>query len=185
MRKIAMIVLFVLLAVVVVAAVCGYILVRRYYPLRYLDLVYEYADEYDLEPALVCSVINVESGFRSGAVSSQGATGLMQITEGTAYWIAEKIGIKGFDYADITDPRLNIEIGCYFLSMLYREYGDMDVALCAYNAGSGNVNEWLHDERYSKDGDTLDEIPFPETREYVRRISDRQRVYAVLLRFFG
>ena len=153
------------------------------YPFRYEDLIYKFAEEFDLEPALICAVIRAESGFDKDAVSSVGASGLMQIMESTARWLAPQMGLDDFDYDNILDPEINIRFGCFYLSMLANRYGDIHVALCAYNAGSGNVNEWLNDPEYSGDGKTLDSIPFAETRNYLKRVSDNQKVYAIILKF--
>jgi soluble lytic murein transglycosylase len=172
----------IILVLVIIAAVCAITLVFKYYPTRYLDVIRENAEKYDLKPEMICAVINAESGFDSRAVSSVGASGLMQITEGTAYWLAEKMEIEDFDYTAIFDPGLNIRMGCFYLAMLYSQYGDMNTALCAYNAGGSNVNEWLQDPEHSSDGKTLYDIPFAETREHIKRIENRQRVYAIKLK---
>ncbi|MBE7027336.1 MAG: lytic transglycosylase domain-containing protein, partial [Ruminococcaceae bacterium] len=88
--------------------------------------------------------------------------------DSTATWIAEKMGYKNFSASELSNPQKNIEIGCWYLRCLLDKYnGDTILALCAYNAGSGNVNAWLSNEQYSKDGKTLDNIPFSETRHYV------------------
>ena len=159
-------------------------MVNRYYPLRYVDIVHEKAEKFDLEPSLVFAVIHAESGFNSSAVSRAGASGLMQIIESTAYWLAPQIPLEDFDYAaQIFDPATNIHIGTFYLRMQYDRFGSMDVALAAYNAGSGNVSNWLNDPEYSRDGQTLDYIPFTETRNYVERVATNQRRYEMILRF--
>ena len=177
--------MFVLIAFVAIllAVVCVVILVNRYYPLRHIDIIAKYAEENGLDVDFVCAVIHAESRFNENAVSSMGASGLMQIIEGTAYWLAPRVGIDDFDYGQIFEPDINIRIGCYYLGMLERHFGDTQVVLSAYNAGSGNVEEWLNNPEYSSDGKTLDHIPFPETRNYVQRVADSQRVYALILRF--
>jgi soluble lytic murein transglycosylase len=167
-------------ALIVVGAV---VFVNRYYPLQYTDIIYKYASEYDLKPDLICAVINAESSFDKDAVSGAGASGLMQIMESTAYWLAPKMKIEDFGYAEIFDPDVNIRFGCYYLNMLKKQYGDTDVALCAYNAGSGNVDKWLANPEYSGDGKTLDYIPFKETRDYVKKVSETQKIYSFILFF--
>ena len=173
------------LCLIVVIGIAGGIiaLVNRYYPLHHLDLVNKYADEYSVEPALVCAVIHAESKFMTDAVSNKGASGLMQVVENTAYWLAPKAGMEDFNYSQIFDPEINIRLGCYYLSMLEKQYGDRDVALCAYNVGSGNVDQWLKNPEYSNDGKTFVHVPFRETRDYVKRVTDNRRVYAVILMF--
>jgi len=173
--------LFVIVALFL-AAICGALMVDRYYPLRHTDIVNRYAEEYGLAPELVYALIHAESRFNENAVSSSGASGLMQIMETTAYWLAPQVGLDDFDYGQIFDPAINIRLGCYYLSMLERRYGNIEVALSAYNAGSGNVERWLGNPEYSSDGETLDFIPYPETRNYIIRVADNQRIYSIILR---
>ena len=81
------------------------------------------------------------------------------------------MGLENYEKEDLFDPKLNIEIGTWYLEKLEREFdGDWDNILAAYNGGSGNVNKWLKDEEYSKDGKTLDKIPFKETENYVKKV---------------
>lgn len=146
------------------------------YPVRYQYIIEEYAEEYELEPALVCGVIKAESNFVYDAHSGV-ARGLMQITEETADWIAAKMPMREFDADKLDEPRVNIQMGCFYLRYLLDYYQDLDLALAAYNAGLGNVNSWLQNEAYSKDGKVLDNIPFKETREYVKRVKKYTEVY--------
>ena len=168
---------------VTVIAIGMTVFIERYYPLQYFDVIHECAIEYGLPPELVCAVIHAESKFDKDAISDKGAAGLMQIVESTAYWLAPKIGMSDFDYAQIFDPEINIRLGSYYLSMLEQQYGDIDMALCAYNAGNGNVDQWLQDSEYSDDGKTLIDIPFRETREYVKRVTGNQKIYRLILSF--
>ena len=168
-------------AAVLLSAASYAMLITRY-PIRYIDSVRQYAS--GLEPALVCAVIHAESKFRPNALSSKGASGLMQLTEDTAHWIAHEMKLDGYDGRQIFDPPVNIAIGCYFLNWLLDYYGgDLTLALCAYNAGLGNVNRWLTDKRYSDNGITLTHIPFPETDTFVKRVYANQRIYSFLLIF--
>lgn len=144
---------------------------RRMYPLRYKELVVRYAGEYQLDPYLVCAVIWVESKFDSRATSHRGARGLMQIIPATGQWVAKKLGIQEYDDDSLYNPAINIRIGCWYLDNLRKQFnGNMDLALAAYNGGSGNVEKWLKDPRYSKDGKGLDDIPFKETKDFVARV---------------
>ena len=153
---------------------------RLLYPLKYEELVEEYSQKYDLDPFLVLAVIKVESSFRHNAVSHRNARGLMQITDGTGEWGAEKIGMKDFSPDKLYEPEDNIHIGCWYLSTLYREFGDTDLVLAAYNAGSGNVTKWLADRGLSADGKALDRIPFIETENYIRKVKNSYIIYKKL-----
>ena len=183
-RSIALKILLCAFVLFVIAIIGVIFLVNRYYPLRYVDLVNEHAEMFDLEPELVFAVIHAESRFNSSAVSRAGASGLMQIMESTAYWLAPQTGLDDFNYEDqIFDPAVNIRLGTFYLNMLIDRFGDVDVALAAYNAGSGRVRGWLGDPEFSEDGLTLDHIPFPETRNYIERVASNRRIYAIILRF--
>lgn len=146
------------------------------YPIRYTSQVERYAAENGLDQYLVYGVIKAESNFIHDAHSGV-AVGLMQITEDTGAWIANKMQLKNYQAADLTDPAKNIKMGCFYLKYLIDYYDDLDLALAAYNAGMGNVNKWLADGAHSKDGKTLHNIPFKETREYVERVKKYTEIY--------
>jgi soluble lytic murein transglycosylase len=150
---------------------------------RHLDIINENAGE--LEPSLILAVIRTESSFRENAVSRSGAMGLMQIMPPTAEEMARYMGIENFAPEDVWQPEINIAIGCFYLNRLVNQYGDIDLGLAAYNAGQGNVNSWLANPEYSKDGKTLDTIPFPETDNYLRRVARNQHIYNLILRVTG
>ena len=147
---------------------------KALYPLRYSEYINMYSDEYNLDKYLVMALIKTESNYIYDAHSSV-ASGLMQITSETAAWIAEKTDIV---LDDINNPKTNINMGCYYLSYLLDYYNNNEtLALCAYNAGMGNVNKWLKNEEYSKDGKTLDIIPFAETNQYIEKIEKNKKIY--------
>lgn len=151
---------------------------RIRYPLDYTEHIQKYAAEYSLDPHLVASVIWVESKYRPDAVSRRDARGLMQITPSTGQWGAEKMGILDFDDSQLFDSEMNIRIGCWYLNYLSRQFPDNpQLILASYNGGIGNVKKWLQDETYSKDGETLDDIPFKETQEYVILVLDSYKIY--------
>lgn len=148
------------------------------YPLNYSSSIKKYADEFEVDPYLVAAVISVESGFDHEARSHRDARGLMQIGETTGEWAAEKLEIGNYNQDMLYDPDLNIRIGSWYLNNLSKEFdGNMPVVLAAYNGGSGNVNKWLSDPNYSKDGINLDRIPFAETRAYVEKVMDKKEDY--------
>ncbi len=148
------------------------------YPVSYSEYVEKYSDEYDLDKHLVYSMIKAESSFNPNAVSPREAKGLMQIMDSTGEWAAEKIGLEDFTPAQLLEPETNINIGCWYIARLLKQYDqDTQLALVAYNAGSGNVSKWLKDENVSKNGKTLDRIPFEETRNYVEKINKYFSMY--------
>ena len=164
--------------------VAGFTLLQTRFPVRYLDLVEKHAGVFD--PAFVMAVIHAESSFRYNVTSPRGAMGLMQVMEATGEEVAQRMGIEDFDVSMLFLPEYNIAIGSYYLNWLwYRFDGDITLVLSGYNAGIGNVNRWLQDERFSEDGKTLSYIPFLETRNYVRRVEQRQLIYSWLIRIYA
>ena len=142
---------------------------RLRYPLRYEAIVRGHARNYGIDPALLAAVIYQESKFDAGARSSSGAVGLMQLTPRTARGIAIRTGGSAFRVSDLRDPEINVRYGCWYLRHLYQKYGEWRLVLAAYNAGQGNVDRWLSEER--------GEIPFKETRAYVDRVEDLRTIY--------
>lgn len=154
--------------------------VLRVYPLKYRDLVQVYSERFNVDPFLVFAIIKAESNFRPEAVSPKKARGLMQISERTGKWGAEKLHLADYSNEKLFDPEINIYIGCWYLSVLYDEFGDSDLVIAAYNGGSGNVTQWLKDRDLSADGKTLDRIPFRETDQYLKRVNNYYSMYKKL-----
>lgn len=171
-------IMLVLLAIVLRSV--GFAAVRLIYPLKYEDYIIESSLENGLDPYFVMAVIKTESNYNPTAHSGV-ARGLMQITDNTAAWIAEKMGIE-FHEDDIENPELNIKMGCYYLRYLSDMYSDRTLILASYNAGMGNVSKWLEDSRFSEDSETLIDIPFDETRKYVDKVNRYEDVYKKLYR---
>ena len=141
---------------------------KVFYPLKFKEEIVRYSNKYSLDTALVFSVVKCESSFNEKAVSDKGALGLMQITKPTANYIAQKLKVNDYDLFNV---ETNLEFGCYYLSYLYNRFSDTDTVIIAYNAGEGNVSNWLRNKNYSFNGVTLDKIPFPETRLYLKEIN--------------
>lgn len=170
-------------AILVIAGAGFYAIANRFYPLKYLEIIEKNAAEYGLPVELVCAVIHAESRFDAGAVSKKGARGLMQIAEITADWAAAELAIEDYDYDKAFDAEFNILIGCWYLARLGRQFGGVaDTALAAYNAGSGNVSKWLGEKENSGDGVNLDNIPFGETRAYVKKVNGNTKIYGYILK---
>ena len=151
-------------------------------PLRHEDIIRQQAADKDLDPSLIAAVIYQESKFRD-QTSHAGARGLMQITPATAEFIAKRSGGVRFSQEDLATPQINISYGSYYLRYLLDRYdGDTELALAAYNAGETNVDKWVREAGGEKSFDRTDDIPFPETREYVDNVfelrGDYRREYA-------
>ena len=147
------------------------------HPCDYAEYVEIYAEQYDVSEAMVYAVIRSESDFESGAVSSQGAIGLMQILPDTFRWLTDEMLFEHLEDGMIYDPETNIRYGVFYLSYLYDLYGDWQLALAAYNAGPGNVGDWLKNPDYTDGEGGLKKIPVSETRKYVKRVNRAQKTY--------
>ena len=157
------------------------IYLKAAYPEKYSGLVKKYAVQNNLDPNLVYAVIKCESSFNPGAQSNIGALGLMQITPPTFEWAMSKDRpVQQYTDDDLFTPDINIHYGTVVLSALLREFGNVGTAVAAYHAGRGNVNKWLKNADYSKDGKTLYYIPFADTRAYVGRVESARKIYAEL-----
>ena len=152
---------------------------KRNYPLLYQQDLLSVSREHGLDPYLVAAVIHTESTFRKDVVSSAGAVGLMQILPDTGAWLWTKFSFEqAWDPAVLTDPRINMELGCWYLRYLLDRYnGQLTEALTAYNAGQGTVDKWLQDERYSRDGKTLSVIPGNNAASYAGKVLSAYEVY--------
>ena len=147
------------------------------YPLTHEDLIEKYSAEYKLDKYLVMGIISTESGFDEDAKSHKEARGLMQLKDETALWCIEEFGLE-INPEDIYTPKANIQIGCAYMQYLSERYkGNTLTAIAAYNAGPGNVDKWLCERRYTKDGNELTSIPFSETAAYVKKVQKRAKIY--------
>ncbi len=173
----------VVLVVAIVAALFGmqqsydrYL--RSSFELEHYDTVMQAAADFGVPPSLVYGVIRTESGFDERARSVADARGLMQVTATSLDWL--QLRADEFDSVtvdELYDPVINIRCGTYMLRLLMERYEETDTVLAAYNAGLGNVDEWLSDPAYSHDGHTLHTIPYRETRDYVERVNTSRAIY--------
>ncbi|HYI36001.1 MAG TPA: lytic transglycosylase domain-containing protein [Thermoleophilaceae bacterium] len=146
-------------------------------PLRHEDIIRQQASDKDLDPALIAAVIFEESRFRD-QTSHAGARGLMQITPATARFIARDSGGTAFVEGDLATPQVNISYGSYYMRYLLRRYdGDVTLAVAAYNAGETNVNKWVDRAGGREAFDAEDDVPFKETRDYVRDVMEKRQQY--------
>ncbi len=173
-------VLLLLLAVAILYFTVGEgktVILTKIFPIKYQEYVERYSDEYSLDKNLVYAVIKTESNFDKDAQSVVGAKGLMQLMENTA----EECNNKGdFGYnipSDLFVAEKNIRLGCYYLKSLIDVYGNAEMAVVAYNGGTGNVNEWLKDPELSDGAGGLYKIPYEETRKYKEKVFKTFEMY--------
>lgn len=169
-----------LVFVLAVIAVIFLVAARSIYKIEYISVINNECSLYDVEPVEVLSIIKAESNFKPDAASHKNAIGLMQITLETANWCASKMGIGPLSEADLYVPETNIKIGTFYYSYLLKRYNNFNAAICAYNAGLGNVDDWLKDTAYSPDGITINSTPYRETTRYLAKISNNIEIYKLL-----
>jgi soluble lytic murein transglycosylase len=150
------------------------------FPRSYEDLIRKYAAPHHLDPYLMTALIAQESTFQADIRSVANAWGLMQVVPATGRAYARKLRIGRFTTRRLIQPEVNIRIGMAHFADLVARFGDPALALAAYNAGSSRVTAWQA-ERPGLDRDEfIDDIPFPETQNYVKRILGTAEDYRVL-----
>ena len=151
--------------------------IEMYYPRRYAEHIDEYSKERNLDPNLVRALILQESYYNPRARSAVGATGLMQLMPPTAKEHARKLGIT-FATSRLENPEVNVRLGTFHLRMLLDMFkGNTYLAVASYNAGQGNVLKWRRAAPSKPMDEFLESIPFPETRNYVKRVTMLKSAY--------
>lgn len=144
---------------------------RIIYPIQYKEEIEGASANVGVDPYLVAAVIRVESNYRADQESSKGAIGIMQVMPDTAQWMFEKDSFRAFGLTDLKDPGVNIKVGTAYLGLLHQQFGYNQVkAVASYNAGPGNVNKWLANHTWDGRLETIEDIPFGETRKYVSKV---------------
>ncbi|MGB3729240.1 MAG: tetratricopeptide repeat protein [Thermodesulfobacteriota bacterium] len=144
---------------------------RLSYPKGFQEFVAPYAKKYGVDELLVYSIIREESRFQKDVVSPADAVGLMQIIPPTARTVARQIGINGFTTPMLTRPRINIEMGIFYFKQVLDQFnGDIELAMASYNAGPHRAADWKVRFYGLEKDEFIEEVPFRETRNYIRRI---------------
>jgi len=149
---------------------------RIAYPVDFDDIIKKYCSIRSLDVHFVLGLICQESYFQANAVSSAGATGLMQLVPQTARRLAPKVGLS-YSAARLSDPDYNIALGTAYLRELLDEFGgDTILVLAAYNAGESRAQAW--DAEFGGETDVfIEHIPFRETRRFVKRVLQNAAAY--------
>ena len=179
-RKKIILILAIILAIILIFILNRETLLKILYPKIYSEIITTYAQEYDVDENLVYALIKAESNFDNQAISNKSAIGLMQIVEETAIDVARKNNID-IDSENVVEELMdidnNIQIGTKYLATLLTQYGNIEVALAAYNAGIGTVNNWIEKQIIQADGSDIENIPYRETNQYVRKILRDYEIY--------
>jgi soluble lytic murein transglycosylase len=151
---------------------------KMYYPIRYEDTIKRYSSRNGIDPYLVMALILQESYFNPRARSRVGAIGLMQVMPATGQELGRQLhGV--FKVTRLEDPTTNIELGTLHFKRLIGIFGgEVRLAVASYNAGQGNVLKWRRAAPRKPMDEFLESIPFPETRNYVKRVTLLRSSYA-------
>ncbi len=178
MKKLLLIII--LIGIVTIALLYSFKpqIMQTIYPIKYQEHVKKSAQEMGIDELLIYSIIKAESGFEANVKSASGAIGLMQIMLPTAEEIARELGIEDITEKQLYEAETNIKIGTKYFSMLLDAYDNkLNLAIIAYNAGMGNVNAWIEDGTINEQGTDIENIPFAETKMYVKKILQNYEIY--------
>ncbi len=150
------------------------------FPVDYWPLLQKYAKERDLDPFLVAALVAQESNFDPVVRSHANAYGLMQVLPSTGRSYARRLGVRPFSAQRLTDAEINVRIGTQIFSDTIRKFGGVHFALAAYNAGDSRVLAWQREKPGLPQDEFIDDIPFPETQNYVKRILGTAEDYRYL-----
>ena len=150
------------------------------FPRPYWADLKTYAAQNDLDPYLVAALVRQESAFNPSAISHANAVGLMQLLPSTGRLVAKDLKIRHFNPAMLTVPATNLRMGTKYFQGMVAQFGAVEYALAAYNAGSDRVVDWQGSGKYRDIAEFVESIPFTETREYVQAIQRNANVYRQL-----
>ncbi len=159
------------------------IIKKLVFPLKHFDVVKIEASKNNIDPYLIMAIIKTESNFNKEATSNKKAKGLMQIRDTTANDINNKINLVNQVEGNLFDENVNIALGCKYFNDLISNYnGNYYLAICAYNAGMGNVNKWIEEGKVDKNLNEYTNIslPFEETRKYLKKVIISYKIYRKL-----
>jgi soluble lytic murein transglycosylase len=151
------------------------------FPLGYWDLIKKYSAANRLDPYLVAALVAQESTFVRDIQSPARAVGLMQLMTPTTRQMARRLKMK-YSASLRTNPDASIRIGTAYLAQNIKEFGEIHLVLASYNAGESAVRRWMAERPGLPRDEFIDDIPYPETQNYVKRIlgtaEDYRRLYS-------
>ena len=150
------------------------------FPVDFWPLLQKYSKQRNLDPFVVAALVAQESNFDPVVVSHANAYGLMQILPSTGRSYARKLGVRPFSTARLKDAETNVRLGTQIFADEIRKYGGVHFALAAYNAGGSRVLAWQREKPGLPQDEFIDDIPFPETQNYVKRILGTAEDYRYL-----
>ena len=160
------------------------------YPFYYRDIITQYAQDYDLDPFFVASMIREESSYDTNIISHAGAYGLMQIMPYTGRDIAKRLKIRQFNANMLFQPEVNMQMGIWYIQNLMKTFNNNYALVAgAYNAGPGRMKQWLQKQNKSNTekqdflvnpDEFIEDIPIDETHRHIKKVMDSYYIYKEL-----
>jgi soluble lytic murein transglycosylase len=151
------------------------------FPVDYWPLIRRHATARGLDPYLIAALVAQESTFDADVRSPANAWGLMQVLPSTGRQLARSLKIRRFTTASLTNPEINVRLGTLYFQRLVKQFGGAHYALASYNAGENRVGRWINERPPLPQDEFIDDIPYAETQNYVKRIlgtaEDYRRIY--------
>jgi peptidoglycan lytic transglycosylase len=141
-----------------------------FFPLVSWATIKEEAKRYGIDPYMAAGLIRQESVFNPNAISRAGARGLMQVMPATGQLVSRRQGGGAITAADLLNPTLNVKLGMNYLAQMLGQFGRIEYAAAAYNAGPGRAQRWIAERGGMDIEDWIEAIPFTETRGYVQGV---------------
>lgn len=141
-----------------------------FFPLVSWPTIKEEAKRYGIDPYIAAGLIRQESVFNPNAISRAGARGLMQVMPETGQLVSKRQGGGAITAADLLNPTLNVKLGMNYLAQMLGQFGRIEYAAAAYNAGPGRAQRWIAERGGMDIEDWIEAIPFTETRGYVQGV---------------
>ena len=156
-------------------------LLKVLFPVNYWALIRKYSAQRNLDPYMMAALIAQESNFTPDIRSPANAYGLMQIVPATGRYYARALHLSRFSVRMLTTAETNLKMGTAYFADLVKQFGGAHYALASYNAGENRVARWIAERPGVDREEFIDDIPFPETQNYVKKIlgtaDDYRRLY--------
>jgi soluble lytic murein transglycosylase len=152
---------------------------KALFPLPYEGALRREAAKNNFDPMFAAGLIRQESTFQADAVSPKNAVGLMQVLPKTGRLLARQIKVR-YVKNKLFDPDYNIELGMVYIANLVQQFGSLESAAAAYNAGEDRIAAWKAERNYEELPELVESIPFTETRDYVQIVLRNAQLYRMI-----
>jgi soluble lytic murein transglycosylase len=146
------------------------------YAMPFESSIRRWSENAGVDPMLVAGLVRQESAFSPEAHSPANAFGLMQLLPSTARRLAKQAKLR-YAHARLLDPDYNVHLGTIYVAGLQKQFGNIESALAAYNAGEDRVESWTSGQNYREPAEFVESIPFTETRQYVQIVTRNADIY--------